>query len=103
MLCILILGAGVFFVAKEFFDAKDNIPPPSPRLVTPHNGATGVELTASLIWQPVPNAGGYELVIGLNPGSLLKQINENLEHLWNLAEYPAHQQRQAKTYEASVT
>ena len=40
---------------------------------------------------------------GLNPVSLLKQINENLEHLWNLAEYPAHQQRKVKTYEASVT
>ena len=40
---------------------------------------------------------------GLNPVLLLKQINENLEHLWNLAEYPAHQQRQAKTYEVSVT
>ena len=29
----------------------------------------------------------------LNPVLLLKQINENLEHLWNLAEHPAHQQR----------
>jgi len=40
---------------------------------------------------------------GLNPILLLKQIDENLEHLWNMAEHPAHQQRQAKTYEASVT
>ena len=40
---------------------------------------------------------------GLNPGLLLKQINENLEHLWNLAESPVHQQRKVKTYEASVT
>jgi len=40
---------------------------------------------------------------GLNPVSLLKQINENLEHLWNLAEYPARQQKKVKTYEASVT
>ena len=39
----------------------------------------------------------------LNPVLLLKQINKNLEHLWNLAEHPAHQQRQAKTYKASVT
>ena len=39
----------------------------------------------------------------LNPVLLLKQINKNLEHLWNLAEHPAHQQRQAKTYEVSVT
>jgi len=39
----------------------------------------------------------------LNPVLLLKQINENLEHLWNLAKHPAHQQRQAKTYKASVT
>ena len=40
---------------------------------------------------------------GLNPVSLLKQINENLERLWDLAEYPAHQQRRVKTYKASVT
>jgi len=40
---------------------------------------------------------------GLNPVSLLKQINENLEHLWAMAEYPAHQQGKVKTYEASVT
>jgi len=40
---------------------------------------------------------------GLNPVSLLKQINENLKHLWSLAEYPAHQQRKVKTYEVSVT
>jgi len=40
---------------------------------------------------------------GLNPVSLLKQINENLERLWAAAERPAHQQRKVKTYEASVT
>jgi len=40
---------------------------------------------------------------GLNPALLLKQINENLEHLWNLVEHPAHQQGQAQTYEVSVT
>ncbi len=39
----------------------------------------------------------------LNPVILLKQINENLEHLWAMAEYPAHQQRKVKTYETSVT
>ena len=40
---------------------------------------------------------------GLNPISLLKQINESLERLWKLAERPAHQQRRVKTYEALVT
>jgi len=40
---------------------------------------------------------------GLNPVSLLKQINENLEHLWALAQYPSHQEKEVKTYEASVT
>jgi hypothetical protein len=40
---------------------------------------------------------------GLNPVSLLRQINGNLESLWHLAEHPAHQQRKVKTYEASVT
>ena len=40
---------------------------------------------------------------GLNPVILLKQINENLEHLWNLGERPNHRQRRVKTYEVSVT
>ncbi len=40
---------------------------------------------------------------GLSPVTLLKQINENLECLWELAERPAHQQRKVKTYQASVT
>ena len=39
----------------------------------------------------------------LNPVLLLKQINGNLESLWNLAEYPGHQQRKAKTPKALVT
>ena len=39
----------------------------------------------------------------LNPVLLLKQINENLEHLWNLAEHPVYQQRKDKTLKASVT
>ncbi len=40
---------------------------------------------------------------GLNPVLLLKQINENLEHLWAMAQRPATQQRKPKTYAASVT
>jgi len=40
---------------------------------------------------------------GLNPVFLLKQINENLESLWKLAERPAYQQRKVKTCEVSVT
>ena len=40
---------------------------------------------------------------GLNPVSLLKQINETLECLWKLAERLVHQQRRVKTYEALVT
>jgi hypothetical protein len=39
---------------------------------------------------------------GLNPVSLLRQINENLEHLWALAEHPA-QQHKAKPQNSSVT
>jgi hypothetical protein len=39
----------------------------------------------------------------LNPVLLLKQINENLECLWDLAERSTHPQRKVKTYEASVT
>jgi len=40
---------------------------------------------------------------GINPVMLLKQINENLERLWSLAERPAHQQRKVKTHKALVT
>ncbi len=39
----------------------------------------------------------------LNPVLLLKQINENLECLWKLAERPIHQQKKVKTHEVSVT
>lgn len=39
----------------------------------------------------------------LNPVLLLKQINENLELLWELAERPIYQQRKVKTREVSVT
>jgi hypothetical protein len=37
----------------------------------------------------------------LNPVLLLKQINENLECLWKLAERPAHQPRKAKNSETA--
>ncbi len=40
---------------------------------------------------------------GLNPVLLLKQINENLERLWELADHPTHQQRKFKSYKLSVT
>ena len=40
---------------------------------------------------------------GLSPVFLLKQINENLEKLWALAEYPTQQRRKAKNRDASVT
>jgi hypothetical protein len=54
----------------------------------------------------LPKAKQQELAAtyyGLNPASLLKQINENLEYLWNLAEHPIHQRRKIKTHKASVT
>jgi hypothetical protein len=40
---------------------------------------------------------------GLNPVLLLKQIDENLECLWRLAERPIHQQEKAKTYAVMKT
>ena len=40
---------------------------------------------------------------GLNPVLLLEQINGHLERLWRLAERPAHQHRNTKTRETSVT
>jgi len=40
---------------------------------------------------------------GLNPVSLLKQINENLERLWDLPEHPIPQRRKVKTNKALVT
>ena len=39
----------------------------------------------------------------LNPALLLKQIDKNLEDLWNLAERPRQHQRITKTLEVSVT
>jgi len=40
---------------------------------------------------------------GLNPVALLKQINENLEALWKLAQYPGGQPRKIKTSKVLVT
>ncbi len=40
---------------------------------------------------------------GLNPVLLLKQINENLESLWKLAEHTGHQERKVKTQKVLVT
>ena len=39
----------------------------------------------------------------LNPVLLLRQINGNLERLWDLVEHPKHQHRKPKTYDTSVT
>ena len=39
----------------------------------------------------------------LNPALLLRQINQNLERLWDMARYPATQPGKGKTKEASVT
>ena len=39
----------------------------------------------------------------LSPVTLLRQINENLELLWNMVEHPAQRQSKVKTYEALVT
>ena len=39
----------------------------------------------------------------LNPVTLLRQINENLERLWAMAQYPTHQEKKVKTCEALVT
>ena len=38
----------------------------APKLVTPHNGATGIELRPRFVWKAVPNAKGYELRVSLN-------------------------------------
>lgn len=39
----------------------------------------------------------------LNPALLRRQINQNLEQLWDMARYPDTQPRKGKTREASVT
>ena len=39
----------------------------------------------------------------LNPALLLRQINQNLEQLWDLARYPTTRSRKGKIKEASVT
>ncbi len=44
-----------------------------------------------------------QLYHNLNPVSLLRQINENLERLWDTAEHPTNKQGEVKTYKPSVT
>lgn len=38
----------------------------TPKLLAPHNGATNSQLNLTFLWEAVPNAGGYELVIAHN-------------------------------------
>jgi hypothetical protein len=38
----------------------------APKLLSPHNGATGIELSPILLWEPTPEAGGYELRVSRN-------------------------------------
>ncbi len=67
--------------------------------------------TAQTPYQRLLNSGAFseakrqELATtyhGLNPVSLLKQINNSLESLWKLAERPGTQQMKAKTCEVLV-
>lgn len=37
-----------------------------PELMSPQNGATGIELTPALLWKEVPNAEGYEVLVSRN-------------------------------------
>ena len=46
-------------------------PTPTPvlttqKLLAPHNGATNSQLNLTFLWEAVPNAGGYELIIAHN-------------------------------------
>ncbi len=38
----------------------------APKLLSPHNGATGIQLRPTLIWEPASSAGGYELRVSPN-------------------------------------
>lgn len=60
-------------------------------------------LVVSGVLAATEQEGLEQLYRSLNPVSLLRQINENLERLWNMAEHPINKQREVKTYEASVT
>ena len=65
---------------------------------TPYQRLLKAGILTEAKWQEL--AATYH---SLNPVTLLKQINENLECLWNTAERPGYQQKRAKTYEVSVT
>ena len=54
----------------------------------------------AMLWASNPTSTNEE---GQICSLLLKQINENLEYLWNLAERPVHQQGRVKTRKALVT
>ncbi|MBA7675944.1 hypothetical protein ES703_84183 [subsurface metagenome] len=38
----------------------------APKLLSPHNETTGIELSPILLWEPVPEAEGYELKVSRN-------------------------------------
>jgi len=65
---------------------------------TPYQRLLKAGILTEAKWQEL--AATYH---SLNPVTLLKQINENLECLWHAAERPGYQQKRAKTYEVSLT
>lgn len=62
LLIIVLLVAG----ACSPTPAPPAEPLTAPKLLSPHNEATGIELSPILLWEPVPEAEGYELKVSRN-------------------------------------
>lgn len=67
----------------------------APKLLSPHNRATGIELRPILLWEAVPEAEGYELKVSQNSdfsdivisGSLSDTSYELIQYLMPLTQY----------------
>ena len=74
----------VLLVLGACTPAPEPVPTPTPedsltdpKLLSPHNRATDIELRPRLLWEPVPEAMGYDLIVSLS-SDLFSDIVHNV-------------------------
>lgn len=82
LLIVVLLILGACTPAPEPAPAPTPTPTPedsltAPKLLSPHNRATDIELRPRFLWEPVPDAMGYELIVSLS-SDLFSDIVHNV-------------------------